>query len=358
MINTHIFSIADINLEWLQEVLNRNFGENSAEIEDLQITEFESSNSNTAIIKIKYKDNPSNNYPTSFFIKFCRQDDRFIVDSEYLYYTEDYKGLENAPLPKCLDAEFSKEKNSYHILLEDLSQTHYSNKDIPPTRQHTFNVTKELAKLHACRWTNKSTSLQNEIKISEQINKYIEHISNGLLPIIKSVKSEFTQESIDRIERIFQFHPQKMKERAKNTTGMTLIHGDPNPSNILSPNNPNGKTYIIDRQPFKWSLTHWLGVYDIAYMIVPFWAVNDRRSLEKDMIQHYHQSLVKFGVKDYSFENCLEDYKLCVAHGIYTAIEWGTNEKDIVNMKWLWQKQLKRSLTAFTDWKCDELLKT
>jgi hypothetical protein len=149
-----------------------------------------------------------------------------------------------------------------------------------------------------------------------------------------------------------------MKERAKNSTGMTLIHGDPNPSNILSPNNPNGKTYIIDRQPFKWSLTHWLGVYDIAYMIVPFWSVNDRRTLEKDMIQHYHQSLVKFGVKDYSFENCLEDYKLCIAHGIYTAIEWGTDEKSIIDMRWLWQIQLKRSLIAFTDWKCDELLKT
>lgn len=148
-----------------------------------------------------------------------------------------------------------------------------------------------------------------------------------------------------------------LQSRAAKPAGMTLIHGDPNPSNVLSPNEPNGKTYIIDRQPFKWSLTYWLAVYDLVYMIVPYWSVADRRLLEKDMLKHYHQSLLKFGVSDYSWEQCQEDYRLCIAHGIYVAVEWGNDEKDITDMRWLWEEQLKRSMQAFIDWECDKLLK-
>jgi len=352
-----ISSISDINLDSLQEVINTNFGDDSAKITDFQISENQSSNGYTAIIELNYKTQLLNTYPKSLFLKFCRQDKRFIKDSEYFYYKRDYLGLKDAPLPKCYDASFSKTEDSYHVLLENLSQTHYSNKEIRPTRHHAMSVAEELAKLHAYRWGNKVSELHTDTNTSEQIECFIEHTSTGLLPILTTVKSDLPQDWIKNIEKVFDVHPQMMQKKANNLAGMTLIHGDTNPSNILSPNEPNGKTYIIDRQPFKWSLTYWLGVYDLAYMIIPYWSVIDRRALEEVMLKHYHQSLLKFGVNDYSWEECREDYRLCIVHGIYTAIEWGTNEKNIVEMRWLWQAQLKRSMEAFTDWRCNEFLK-
>lgn len=351
-----ISSISDVDLDWLQEVSDVNFGKNSAEISDFKIAEKPSANGYTAIIKLNYKTQQPDKYPKSLFLKFCRQDDRFINNSEYFYYKRDYLGLENAPLPKCYDAGFSDTEGSYHVLLEDLSQTHYSNQEIRPTRHHAAIVAEELAKLHAYRWGNKVSGLDTNTDTSKQIENFIAHVSKGLLPILNKIESDFPQELIKNIEKIFDVHPQMMQERAAKLVGMTLIHGDPNPSNILSPNKPHGKTYIIDRQPFNWSLTYWLGVYDLAYMIIPFWSTADRRNLEKYMLKHYHQSLLKFGVEDYFWENCLEDYKLCIAHGIYTAVEWGTDEKNIVEMRWLWQAQLKRSLEAFADWQGNELL--
>src|SRR5260370_21730726 len=148
-----------------------------------------------------------------------------------------------------------------------------------------------------------------------------------------------------------------MKERAAVLSGQTLIHGDANPSNVLSPHDPAGKTYLIDRQPFTWSARRWLGVLDLAYMAVPFWDVGDRRSLERRMLKHYHDALTTFGVTDYSWDQCESDYQLCIRYGMYVAVGWGLNKQQLSAMKWLWEKQLRRSMEAFLDWGCDELLR-
>ncbi|WP_309723607.1 hypothetical protein [Armatimonas sp.] len=52
--------------------------------------------------------------------------------SEAEFYTKDYVTLANAPLVRCYDAQFVPGVG-YHILLEDLSETHHNRKDAPPT---------------------------------------------------------------------------------------------------------------------------------------------------------------------------------------------------------------------------------
>jgi hypothetical protein len=74
------------------------------------------------------------------------------------------------------------------------------------------------------------------------------------------------------------------------------------------------------------------------------------------MLKKYHDSLLDAGITDYSWEQCQKDYRLCIPHGLYVATQWCGNENDITRMRWLWEKQLRRSMDAFIDWKCDELL--
>ena len=351
-----MFSIKDISTDWLQGVLESNFGKTQDQIQSFHVKENKSGNSSTAVIKLTYREPTQNDYPKSFFLKICKYDNRFVVDSEYLYYTRDYKDLKDSPLPKCFDADYFESENSYYVLLEDLSQTHYSNKDIAPTRAHSAATAKELARLHAYRWGSKDLRGSDVAIVKTEINKYCEHISRGLLPILDVIRTDIDASTISMLERIFRVFPERMIERSEQANGMTWIHGDPNPSNILSPVEPSYGLKIIDRQPFKWSLTYWLAVSDIAYMIVPFWPTTHRRTLEKGMIHDYQNYLRKFGVKNYPIEECLEDYRLCIVHGIFTAIEWGVEKDNLVKMKWLWRKQLERSLTAFRDWNCEELL--
>jgi thiamine kinase-like enzyme len=157
---------------------------------------------------------------------------------------------------------------------------------------------------------------------------------------------------IDTLER----HPLKMVERTRDDEGFTLVHGDVNPGNILSPiNGDHSSVYIIDRQPFDWSLTVWLGVSDLSYMMVHRWESDLRRKFEFDILRHYHESLIRNCVSGYSWEKLLRDYRLCAVQSIYVAAEWCVLEEDRVNMKWLWLPQLKKSMAAFFDLRCYEL---
>ena len=84
--------------------------------------------------------------------------------------------------------------------------------------------------------------------------------------------------------------------------GFTLIHCDVGNNNILVPRDGDRPIYIIDRQPFDWSLTTWLGVYNLAHAIVLDWEVETRRRLEVPIIRHDYNQLIKNGVYGYSWE--------------------------------------------------------
>jgi len=150
-----------------------------------------------------------------------------------------------------------------------------------------------------------------------------------------------------------QRHPQVLIERTRNQNGFTLIHGDAGPWNIFVPIEGGRPVYLIDRAPFDWSLTTWLGVYDLSYLLVTGLEVNTRRNLEQPLLRRYHACLVENGVEHYSWEQLYEDYRLMAAMGVYIATEWcrggGNQYKEI------WMPMLYQALTAVDDLECSKL---
>jgi len=112
--------------------------------------------------------------------------------------------------------------------------------------------------------------------------------------------------------------------------------------------------YLIDRQPLDWSLTTWLGAYDLAYAIVLDWDIETRRRFEIPILKRYHDQLVKKGIHGYSWEQLFDDYRLSVAMGVYIATEYC---RGGVNERWtpVWLPMLQRALTACDDFDCSEL---
>jgi len=151
---------------------------------------------------------------------------------------------------------------------------------------------------------------------------------------------------------IFARHPAQMLERTRDSTGFTLIHGDPNPGNILAPIDGAGPVYLVDRQPFDWSLTTWLGVGDMAYVMVHWWESERRRELELPILHHYHAALERRGVAGYAWEQLLRDYRLTAVQSVYVATEWCVLEEDRTRVRWNWEPQLRKAMTAFFDLQC------
>jgi Ser/Thr protein kinase RdoA (MazF antagonist) len=156
------------------------------------------------------------------------------------------------------------------------------------------------------------------------------------------------------VRDLFARHPAALIARTADANGFTLIHGDVGENNVLAPRQGDRPIYIIDRQPFDWSLTTWLGVYDLAYAMLLDWDTPSRRALEWPVLRRYHDALQQRGVTGYSWERLVEDYRLTAAMAVTVAIEYA---RDGVMSRW-WSfgpTTLRRVLTACDDLQCAAL---
>ena len=149
-------------------------------------------------------------------------------------------------------------------------------------------------------------------------------------------------------------HPAALIARAADANGFTLIHGDAGAYNVLIPREGERPLYVIDRQPFDWSLTTWLGVYDLVYAMVIGWETAARRAWEWPVLRRYHDELRRRSVTDYPWERLVEDYRLTAAMGVYIVTEYC---RGGVTPQWriFGPPELRRALTACDDLECAAL---
>ena len=350
-----ITDIGQLTVDWLTAVLIRSGALRSGNVRDFDAQLLDSTNARFATIRLAYANGATGTLPTQLVLKMCADSGEIFGPSEVHYYTHDYVHLAHAPIPTCYDAQYSADPRRYHILLDDLSATHHNTWNTVPTLAYGYAVADALAALHAHWWgADRLARAGTMIPGEREIRRYIDHVQPGLAPILASVHGEIDESWPATLDAIFQHHPVKMIERTGDRTGFTIVHGDVNPGNILSPRDGQGMTYLIDRQPFEWSLTTWLAVSDLAYFLVLWWDTNVRRQWEYPILQHYHASLVQHGVRDYAWEQLVEDYKLTAIQGLYIAVEWGVWD-DYIPHKWVWWPKLCRGMAAFFDLDCATL---
>jgi hypothetical protein len=339
-----------IDKVWLTTLFRKNRVLVSGEIREIHVDSSPSTNAHIARIHIEYEAEVQGEAPRSLILKTVEAGAGFVKNSEVNYYARDYQDLADAPIPRCYAAYVAPNNGSYSILMEDLFSTH--EKDTSPNFQYGLEVASALARLHVFGWgEERIQKLDGRIPDESKIDRYIAHVRQGLDGLLEATRTDIPNSWREAILDIFEHHPRKMWERTNDLAGFTIVHGDVNPGNILYPVN-QGKLYFLDRQPFIWSLTTWLGVSDLAYLMVQYWDTERRRHLEFSVLEQYHRQLIDNGVNDYNWDQLLSDYKLCVPQVVYTVAEWCIQPKDRDQMRWLWRSELERSMHAFFDLGC------
>jgi hypothetical protein len=282
-------------------------------------------------------------------------EDEFFGPSEVTYYTRDYVGVAGAPLIRCYNAAYSEAKQRYHLLLDDVSESHVEAAQKAPTLEYGLALAEGLAVLHAHWWgAQRLAEAGAPMHSARHIQRFVNIAEPGAGHILNHFSAELEPHWPAAIRALYAQHPPAIIQRTQDDNGFTLIHGDVGHNNILVPRDGDRPVYLIDRQPFNWSLTTWLGVYDLAYALVLDWPVETRRRLEMPILRHYHDQLSKNGVNGYAWQQLFDDYRLSVAMGVYIATEYcrgGVNERQVTT----WLPMLQRSLIACDDLDCSEL---
>lgn len=308
--------------------------------------------SKNARLRLRYSDGSRGALPARLFLKLVNADleDEFFSASEVAYYTRDYVGVEAAPLIRCYDAAYSETLRRYHLLLDDVSASHVEAAVKTPTLSYGLALAEGLAVLHAHWWGRDRLAQAGAPPHSAaHLRRFVDLAEAGVNYILERFSGELEPHWPGLIRSLFAEHPAQMIERTREANGFTLIHGDAGQNNILVPRDGDRPLYLIDRQPFDWSLTTWLGVYDLAYALVLDWEVAARRQLEGPILRHYHACLRERGAAGYTWEQLRADYQLCAAMGVYIATEYCRGEGG-AQLVHVWLPMLQRALTA-----CDDL---
>lgn len=346
-----------ITAEWLTRVLNRSGALAEGKVAAFEAEPRERILSTTVRLCLRYEAGARGDRPERLFLKLVNmdQDEASLGPSEVEYYARNYVGLAGTPLVRCYDAAYSVEQRRYHLLLDDLSASHVEAREKTPTLAHALALAEALASLHAYRWAaERIAATGHAIPDAPRIERFVALGRPGVAPIIGAFADQLLPHWPDVMRELFDLHPGAMLARTSDETGFTLIHGDVNGGNVLVPRDADRPLYLLDPQPFDWSLIVWLGVYDLANAIVPHWDVEIRRRYEMPLLRHYHEQLAARGIRNYSWARLVDDYRLSAAMGVYVATEWC---HDGIDWEWqhVWLPMLQRSLTACDDLDCREL---
>jgi len=243
-------------------------------------------------------------------------DDESFSDSEVRYYTRDYVDVPDAPLIRCHNAVYSAADHAYHLLLDDVSATHVEATRRPPTVEYALALADGLAAMHARWWgADRLAAAGRPIHDAGQVQHFVDIAAPGDPHVLERCTTELAGHWPGMIRQVIARHPGAMIERTRTADGFTIIQGDPGCTNILVPRAGSRPPSLIDRQPFNWSLTTWLGIYDLVYATVLDWPVTDRRRLEKPLLRRYHDQLLAHGVDGYSWDQLWTDYRLMIPIG-------------------------------------------
>ena len=100
----------------------------------------------------------------------------------------------------------------------------------------------------------------------------------------------------------------------------------------------------------RWSID--VPLYDLAFLIALHWSAERRAALERPLLRHYYEHLLRHGVTAYSWEDCWNDYRASVI--VMTLIPIGQFRRQMpAGVIWYGMEQ---SVAAFNDLACAELL--
>lgn len=292
-------------------------------------------------IKVTYSGNIT--LPTAFLLKI-EGPDSLAGEREVQFYTRYASGLANNATVPFFDAVYDPAQRAYHLLLADISATHYSiEREAPPTQAEAERMIDTLAALHAFWWDKLPTEL--------------EAVDAGLLNdqpfdfggFVDFMGERMTAKRRAIYERILTALPGLLQKRFEHGQAQTLVHDDAHTWNFMQPRDAQqDRAILVDWQ--QWGRS--VGPHDVAYMITLFWYPEHRQNQELSMVKRYHRRLLEAGVSGYTWDDCWQDYRLYTLRNMLVPL-WAWGWGHWAPHRWM---QMEKSIFAFHDLDCEELL--
>jgi ecdysteroid kinase len=270
---------------------------------------------------------------------------------EVAFYTEVATVMATRLVPRCFEAAWDAETNAWHLLLEDLTDSHViaTTWPLPPTKGQCERIVHARARFHAEWWDDPRLGASvGKWDGPDAMGNHLKTFAERFARFADRLGDRLARERLALYERFIDAAP-RLLSRYYSHLNVTIVQGDAHVWNgfLLR----DGAT--DDVRFFDWD--SWrvdVGADDLAYMMAMHWYPDLRSRLERPLLDRYHSALVTQGVQGYDRRALDDDYHLSVLWQIATPVWQAANDIPPV----IWWNNLERIMLAVDDLGCRELL--
>jgi hypothetical protein len=270
---------------------------------------------------------------------------------EVAFYTQVAPAMSSRLVPRCFDASWNADTQAWHLLLEDLSDSHIiaSTWPLPPTVEQCKTIVRARARFHAAWWDDpRLGTTVGTWSDTDATDRYLQRLAEQVKRFGDQIGDRLPVERRELYHRLLVAAP-RLVERYHSHRNITIIQGDAHVGNCFLPRDGQSDDVRI----FDWD--SWridTGTDDLAYMMAMHWYPDRRRRIEQSLLDCYHTELVERGVQNYDRRALSDDYRLSVLWQITTPIWQAENNIPTV----IWWNNLERIHLAVEDLGCRDLL--
>lgn len=288
---------------------------------------------------------------------------------EAQFYRYMRSGAAHLPvLVPCFSSEYDEVAGNSHVLLADLSETHFTPftiaqfraLEVVPEPVYLTQIIDCVAEFHAYWWEHPLlgsgfAAVDSTFASRDGLEAKLNERGEDLTAFVASVGDGLGAGMINLLKEAHLRLPivwdRYLADRIPSRRALTLINGDCYFIQFLCPKRPHrDRTQMIDLD----SISACLPAFDLMYLFTTFWTREQRLEGGREMaaLKRYHERLQEGGVSNYGFDDLLLDYRVSIAYNVLHAVwdqQHGASEA-------YWRPKLNCSIAAFEDWDCMALL--
>ncbi|MDM0110055.1 hypothetical protein QTH97_34490 [Variovorax sp. J22R24] len=270
---------------------------------------------------------------------------------EVAFYRDVVPAMPAGMVPRCFDAQCDDATGTWHLLLEDLTESHAvaTRWPLPPTFAQCEAIVRTRARFQAAWWDDPRLGVT--IGSWQDASAADEATRNLMVQFARFADEMGDRLSDDRralYEHLLEAAP-RLAARYRTRRHMTIAQGDAHVWNCFLPHDGDkdgGRLFDWD----AWRVD--MGSDDLACMMALQWYPDLRHRFEARLLDSFHDELTACGVQGYDRRALQDDYRLSVLWLIATPVWQHANGIPPV----IWWNNFERVHLAVEDLGCRDLL--
>ncbi len=207
-------------------------------------------------------------------------------------------------VPGCRHAAVDAAGTEFELLLEDMTPCRQGDQLTGCTVAEVEAVLHEAARLHGPRWMDPTLAKLPWLATNAAARRPGPEVFAAMFAGFRERYADRIEDEVLAVGEKFFPHIDVHHE-SQAAAPQTVTHGDFRPDNILF----GGQGGQVPVTVVDWQTVD-VGapLCDVSYFVGGALSTADRRAHEGALLERYHEELCRLGVRDYSFNDCWQDY--------------------------------------------------